>query len=118
MEPARQDGMEIGVVTNMAALPIFQDPSRNLMLLQTNWSSQLNPVLSLALNSGQILTNQSLTAGKNTINHGLGRNLQGWFIVGQNAPSVIYDQQAGNLNINQTLVLQSSGVCVVNLFVF
>ena len=29
------------------ALPIFQDPNRNLMMMQTQWASQLNPVLAI-----------------------------------------------------------------------
>lgn len=100
------------------SLPIFQTSSKDLSLLQTNWAMQINPVLQIPLNSGMILQNVSLVSGSNTINHKLGKKLQGWFIVRQRAAAEVYDLQDSNLYPELTLILNSNASVNVNLFVF
>ena len=99
-------------------LPFFKDPNQNLVLLQNAWKSQLDPVLANPTNKNLILTNVSLAIGSNTINHKLGRKLQGWKIVRQRASSVIYDLQDSNQRPELTLVLQASAAVVVDIEVF
>lgn len=99
-------------------LPIFQTDSKDLLLIQTNWSSQINPVLSLPINQGIILKSIVLTTGENTINHKLGRPLQGWFLVRQRALASIYDKQDTNTYPQLSLILQSNANVTVDLFVF
>ena len=48
-----------------------------LPLMQTQWASQIDPVLTNELVQGQLLQNITLTAGANVINHKLGRKLAG-----------------------------------------
>ena len=100
------------------SLPIFQSQSKDLSLMQTSWASQLNPLLNMPLNNGIVLQNIQLSSGSNTINHLLGRNLNGWFITRQRSSATIYDTQDSNPNPSQTLVLHSSGSVSVNIFVF
>lgn len=100
------------------SLPIFQTASKDLSLLQTNWAQQLNPVIQLPINSGSILQNILLSTGLNVVNHKLGRKLQGWFIVRQNAVANVYDSQDVNPYPDLTLFLNSSADVMINLFVF
>lgn len=100
------------------ALPIYKSDDQSLTLLQTAWATQLNPVLALPQSSGVILKNVSLAIGDNTINHRLGRNLQGWQLIRVRAAATIYDKQDANQLKDLTLVLNSSAVVVVDLFVF
>jgi hypothetical protein len=100
------------------SLPIFQTASKDLSLLQTNWAQQLNPVIQLPINSGSILQNVVLSSGLNVVNHKLGRKLQGWFIVRQNAAGSFYDSQDINPYPDLTLFLNSSATVTVHLFVF
>lgn len=100
------------------ALPIFQTNIRELSMMETQWASQLNPLIIAPLSNGQILSGIKITSGINTISHRLSRNLQGWFIVGINAAATIYDQQAFNTMPDKTLILNSSAPCTINLFVF
>ena len=86
--------------------------------MQTLWKSQLDPVIANPILNGQMLSNVSLKAGTNIINHGLQRKLQGWFIVGITANTVIYDNQASNQAQDLTLVLISTAKAVINLWVF
>jgi hypothetical protein len=100
------------------SLPIYLTGLKELSLMQTNWSSQINPVLNLPINSGLILEDISLSTGNNNVNHKLGRTLQGWFLVRQRGPSNIYDEQDSNQHSNLTLILHSSANVNVDLFVF
>jgi len=100
------------------ALPIYKSDDQSLTLLQTAWATQLNPVLALPQSSGVILKNVRLAIGDNTINHRLGRNLQGWQLIRVRAAATIYDKQDANQLKDLTLVLNSSAVVVVDLFVF
>lgn len=85
---------------------------------QTQWSAELNPVLSNPLINGQLLSAIKLSNGQTTVNHKLGRKLQGWFIVGIDAPATIYDAQANNQTPQITLSLVSNAVTTVTLWVF
>lgn len=100
------------------SLPIFQTQSKDISLLQTTWSTSLNPVVNNPINQANVLKNVLITTGTNVINHLLGRKLQGWFIVGQNALASIYDQQETNQSPQLTLVLVSSANVTLQLAVF
>lgn len=100
------------------SLPYFQTSSKDISLLQSSWASQLNKLLGNPLVQGRLINNVMLTTGTNVINHGLGRKLQGWIIVGINAASTIFDLQSSNTSPQLTLDLSSSAPCQVNLYVF
>ena len=100
------------------ALPIYKLDDKDVMMLQTNWASAINPVLNNAFNNGLLLKDQSLAVGANVINHKLGRKLQGWVLTRVRAASSIYDTQDTNQSPQLTLNLQSSAAVVVDLYVF
>lgn len=100
------------------ALPIYKSEDKDLMLMQTAWSSQLNPIVTMPQSSGVLLKQVSLKAGDNTIDHRLGRNLQGWQLVRIRAAATIYDKQDTNKLPSRTLILNSSAPVVVDIFVF
>ncbi len=100
------------------SLPIFKTEDKDLMMLQTKWSSQINPVINSPTNNGSILQNVTLSTGANIINHLLGRKLQGWQIIRQRASASIYDTQDTNQMPTLTLLLTSSATVVVDLYVF
>lgn len=99
-------------------LTIFQSPFQDLQLMQTSWASQLNPLLSNPLNNVQILSGILIASGDNQVNHKLGRKLQGWFVVGQNASATFYDKQASNKTPQLTLALTASANVTISLAVF
>ena len=88
------------------------------MLLQTNWSSTLNPIIQNPANAGVILKSIALKAGLNVINHKLGANLQGWSLVRQRAQASVWDTQDSNPNTQLTLYLNSSADVTVDVEVF
>lgn len=100
------------------SLPIQMTSDKNLLLLQTTWASQLNPLLAAALLNGQVVKLVNLGVGTTQINHGLQRKLQGYFIVRQRGPANIYDTQDSNPNPTLTLALVSSAAVSVDIYVF
>lgn len=99
-------------------LPLMQTMDHDLSLMQTKWRSILNPVLSIPIIDGRLIQNVSLVSGDNTINHGLGKKLQGYIVVLNNSPVTFYDKQSENQMANLTLILNASGTATVTLWVF
>lgn len=79
------------------------------------WASTLNPLIANPLNYVSILTNQSLVAGVNVINHALGRNMLGWFLTDIQGAATIYRSAPMN---KAALVLTSSAPVICNIGVF
>ena len=100
------------------ALAIYKSADQNQMLMQNNWSRQLNPLLANPANQSLILKEVSLLSGSNVINHRLGQKLQGWKIVRQRAAASIYDNQDANQSPQLTLVLVSDNPVLVDIEVF
>lgn len=100
------------------ALPVYKSDDTSLTLMQTAWATQLNPIIALPQSSGILLKQVSLKTGDNTIDHKLGRNLQGWQLVRVRAAATIYDKQDNNQLQSRTLILNSSAPVVVDIFVF
>jgi|LakMenEpi03Aug12_release.lakeMendotaPanAssembly.Ray.scaffolds.fasta_scaffold04620_26 hypothetical protein len=100
------------------SLPIYKSDDQSLMLMQTAWASSINPILALPTNNGVTLQSVVLKAGDNTIDHKLGRVLQGWMLVRVRAAAVIYDKQDSNQVKSRTLILNSSAPVTVDLYVF
>ena len=100
-------------------LPIILSPSQQMTNMQTLWSQQLNPVLSNEVVNGRLIRNLQLSMGSNVINHGLGRNLVGWFVTRvRSSPVTLYDTQDSNQLQALTLNLNASAAANVDLWVF
>lgn len=97
----------------MAALP----QRLTLDNMQTTWAKALDPVISNALVQGQLLKNVPLVIGTNVINHGLQRNLQGWFLVSPRGSAVVY-MAAQQSNGTLSLTLVASAAITTDLWVF
>lgn len=89
-----------------------------LPLMQTQWASQIEPVLNAPIVNGILLQNQVLTSGTNSINHKLGRKLIGWVPVRVRASATLFDTQDSNQTPQLTLQLTASADVVVDIWVF
>lgn len=78
------------------------------------WAALLNPLLKNPLNSVQIIQ-AALATGANTLDHKLGRQMQGWFLVDIDAAVTVYRSQPMN---TLTLTLTASGPVNVLIGVF
>lgn len=100
------------------SLAQFQGGDTSFQMMQNSWATQLNPVLSNPLLNGSILPGVVLSIGTTKVSHLLGRKLQGWIVVGQNAPASIYDSQATESMPFLFLSLVSNATVTVTLWVF
>lgn len=100
------------------SLPKFQSDDQSLMLLQTAWAAEIEPVLRNPITQGNLLKSVALAVGDNQINHKLGRKLQGWLITRLRGASTIYDKQDSSQTPALTLTLNSSAAVTVDLLVF
>jgi hypothetical protein len=98
----------------MATLP----QKLTLDLLQTQWAQQLNPVLANPQVLVSTIQNVALVTGTNTVNHKLGKKLQGWYLTRVRSSVMVYDQQDSNQIPQLTLVLIASGPAVVDIAVY
>ncbi len=97
------------------ALNLFKSNDQTLMLLQKQWTSQLNPLLANSLTQGVLITGVNLINGSNIFNHYLGKQMIGWILVDQDAQAQIY--RSAPLN-SQTLTLASNNNVTISLWVF
>ena len=84
-------------------------------LASDRWATDINPVLNFAPNQGILITNQTLKAGTNVINHLLGKTQQGWIITDQNAVASLYRSQPFN---STTLTLVSNNPVTISLWCY
>lgn len=106
----------VGGASNMS-LPQMRTPNKDLTILQTTWASQLDPLLAKPLSQAILLQNIEINIGNNTINHKLGRNLQGWVV------SRVFDAVIGLYEIpsqlpSKTLILNANAAGTIDLLVF
>jgi hypothetical protein len=102
----------------MSTLTQFQSNDKDFQLLQNSWATVLNPIVNNPSNQSILLKNIVLASGDNTINHLLGRALQGWIVIRKSAAADIFDKQSANQMPDKTLVLNSSAAVTVSLEVF
>lgn len=79
------------------------------------WAAALNPIVANPILSGHALNNIILANGVTTVNHSLGRNMQGWIITDRNGAATIFRSQPFN---SLTLTLTSSAAITLSLWVF
>lgn len=84
-------------------------------LANSQWAATLNPIVNSPSSNLSVLKNVSLITGANTINHLLGRTMQGWFFVDINAAITYYRSKPLN---DLTLTLTCSGPAIASIGVF
>ena len=115
-----------------SSVPRVQTDDRNANQTNSNILQFLNTFLvNNPILSGNLLTDGiviqgatkhtvgiTLVNGDNTIQHGLGRPLIGYFVTLNSAAATFYDKQGANKTTNLTLVLNSSAATSINIYVF
>lgn len=97
-------------------LPLFKDDNQPFQLLQTKWKAQLDPIISIPFLSGNQINNVSISSGSAAvINHLLGRQPQGYFLV--DVPAQARIARIAPFN-NKTLTLSSDATIIVSLWVY
>ncbi len=96
-----------------------QTEDRNVNQLQQNLAQALSPLLKSPILNYSLLQNVSLASGNNTINHGLGQILTGWFVTRWHGTwASVYDLQDTNQSASETLILNASAPVKVDIYCF
>ena len=106
------------MATNPVKVALVQTPDRLVNQLQSNIVTPLNDLLKNEIVNNNILKDVKLVIGLNHINHLLGRELIGWFVIRRTSDAVIYDAQNTNKTPDVTLILYSDAVATISLEVF
>jgi hypothetical protein len=85
-------------------------------LANPKWAASLNPLLANPLVNGNLIQNIRVGSGNNVINHGLGRNIQGFMVIRNSANVTFYDAESSQPSL--TFVLIASGSATISLYVF
>jgi hypothetical protein len=101
----------------MQAIPKVLTQNRDVNQLQDNLGKAISDLNNVPFNSGILLQEIDLVVGDNTVYTTLPQVLTGWVITRQGAVSDIYDKQSTNTN-PKTLILNSSAIVTVDVFVF
>jgi hypothetical protein len=106
------------------SIPKVQTTDRLINQLQQNIIAGLKPITSNQQNQGTIVAQVTLqpvgsgTPFVNVVKHGLGYPLTGWSIVRKRATADVWDNQDMNSTPSTTLLLFSSALVTVDLYVF
>lgn len=90
---------------------------KDLRVVQDALALIFNRLLGVSFLDGRTVT-AVLASGDNRIEHGLGREPEGYFILRKNAAATIYDKLASSQLTERFLVLNSSATVTVTLWVF
>ena len=96
-------------------LPLIKDNNQALMLVQTQWKAQLDPVLASPITAPLVIANIFLASGTTVVNHKLGRKMQGWILTDINGAAQVH--RSAPLN-DKTLTLTSNAAVTCNILVF
>ncbi len=100
----------------MSNLPNYQGGGQPFQLMQSTWSSLIDPVLANPIVNGRQVENVTISSGSPAvINHLLSRMQQGWFVTDINAPAKI--ARIAPLN-SKTLTLSSDASVSISLWVY
>lgn len=96
----------------MSTLPIIQHPDQAIMLMQRNWKSKLDPVITNPQLSGKTLTNVQLVQGSNVVAHNLGSIPTGWKQLDIQGPATVYRDATAPFNKTNITLIASAGVVI------
>ncbi len=112
--------MSTGLGDNMAKpYRRVQSEDRVVNQIQDNIQDVFNDLTKTQILNNLIIKDIPLTSGVlNVVNHKLGRNPLGYFIIKKNANSVIWDEQSNNSVSDRTVKLRCSTSCIVDILIF
>lgn len=110
----------VGVVV-MSIAPKYspiQCDDKVLNRVQDQIARVVNPLVTAPMLQLSVLPSLTLVAGLNTINHGLGRPVQGWAVLRARGAIMCYDKQDTNRTPEKTLLLVASAPITIDLGVY
>ena len=86
--------------------------------LQSHIKTTLNPLLELPISDGVMLKNQTIETTDTEINHGLGREYEGFIITRLKTNATIYESATDNPSKSLYILLKASGAATADIYIF
>ena len=86
--------------------------------LQKNIKTAINPVLALPFSAGVHKKDVAITTSDTLVNHGLDRQMVGYFVTKQNADTNIFVSTTTNTLPNRQVILKAGSSVTADLFFF
>ena len=86
--------------------------------LQSHIKTALNPLLELPISDGVMLKDQTIETTDTEINHGLGREYEGFIITRLKTNATIYESATDNPSKSLYILLKASGTATADIYIF
>jgi|TARA_R100001530_G_scaffold109694_1_gene77053 hypothetical protein len=86
--------------------------------LQSHIKTTLNPLLELPISDGVLIKDLSIETSDTRVNHGLGREYEGFVVTRLQANAVIYESDSTNTNKNLFILLKGSSSATADIYFF
>ena len=93
-------------------------PNEEVTRLQTHIKTTLNPLLELPISDGVMLKDQTIETTDTEINHGLGREYEGFIITRLKTNATIYESATDNPSKSLYILLKASGAATADIYIF
>ena len=93
-------------------------PNEEVTRLQSHIKTTLNPLLELPIQDGILIKGLSIETTDTRVNHGLGREYEGFIITRLQSNAVIYESSTTNDDKNLFILLKGSGAATADIYFF
>ena len=93
-------------------------PNEEVTRLQSHIKTALNPLLELPISDGILIKGLSIETTDTRVNHGLGREYEGFIITRLKSNSVIFESSSTNDTPDRTIILKASATATADIYFF
>jgi len=86
--------------------------------LQSHIKTTLSPLLELPISDGILIKDLSIETSDTRVNHGLGREYEGFIVTKLQSNAVIYESSTSNGNKDLYIFLKGSGAATADIYFF
>jgi hypothetical protein len=86
--------------------------------LQSHIKTTLTPLLELPISDGVLIKNLSIETSDTRVNHGLGREYEGFVVTRLQSNAVIYESDSTNTDKNLFILLKGSSAATADIYFF
>lgn len=86
--------------------------------LQSHIKTTLNPLLQLPISDGVLLKDLEIGTSDTRVNHGLGREFEGFILTKLNANAAVYESTTANPSKDRYILLKAGSAVTVDIYFF
>ena len=93
-------------------------PNEEVTRLQSHIKTALNPLLELPIQDGILIKDLSIETTDTRVNHGLGRQFEGFILTKLNANAVVYESTTANPSKDRYILLKAGSAVTADIYFF